>query len=241
MQSVHFQTPLEESKYEFLGDEKWRTKVSFLIDIFEHLNKLNTSMQGRNENILTSTDKIMAFNEKLTMWKNQVDQKKLTMFPRTVERDVDASLVSLISESIMLLKDKMTKYFPSIKVEDYDWVRNPFSVSVNEVIGLTFAEEDNLISLKNDRTLKLKFKEMTVNKFWIYAQAEFPEISIKAITILLPFSTSYLCGQGFSVTTIKSKKRERLRSVEEELRVALSTVRSRIKYLCTTRQAQISH
>eukprot|EP00102_Acyrthosiphon_pisum_P027924 XP_016665134.1 PREDICTED: zinc finger BED domain-containing protein 5-like [Acyrthosiphon pisum] len=153
-----------------------------------------------------------------------------------------AGLVSLISESIMLLKDKMMKYFPSINVEDYDWVRNPFSVSVNEVIGLTFVEEDNLISLKNDRTLKLKFKEMTVNKFWIYAQAEFPEISIKAITILLPFSTSYLCEQGFSaVTTIKSKKRERLQSVEEELRVALSTVRPRIKHLCTTRQAQISH
>jgi len=84
----------------------------------------------------------------------------------------------------MLLNNKLTKYFPSINVVDYDWVRNPFSVSVNKVIGLTSAEKDNLISLKNDRTMKLKFKEMTVNKFWIYAQAEFPEISIKAITIL---------------------------------------------------------
>jgi len=70
---------------------------------------------------------------------------------------------------MMLLKDKLTKYFPSINVVDYDWVRNPFSVSVNEVIGLTSAEKDNLISLKNDRTMKLKFKEMTVNKLWIYA------------------------------------------------------------------------
>ncbi|KAL4103483.1 hypothetical protein QTP88_018859 [Uroleucon formosanum] len=208
---------IEESKYKFLRDEKWWTKVSFLTDIFEHLNKLNTSVQGCNENILTSTDKIMAFNEKLTLWKTQVDQKKLTMFPRTAERDVYARLVSLISESIMLLKDKMTKYFPSVNVDDYDWVRNPFSVSVNEVIGLRFSEEDNLISLKNDRTLNLKFNEMTVNKFWIYAQAEFPEISIKAITILLPFSTLYLREQGFSaVTTIISKKRERLRSVEED-------------------------
>jgi len=113
----------------------------------------------------------MAFNEKLTLWKTQVDKKKLTMFPRTAELDVDASLISLISESILLLKDKMTKHFPSINVEDYNWVRNPFSV--NEVMGLTFAEENNLISLKNDRTLKLKFKETTVNKCWMYAQAEF--------------------------------------------------------------------
>ncbi|XP_008181375.1 protein FAM200A-like [Acyrthosiphon pisum] len=40
---------MEESKYEFLGDEKWWTKVSFLTDIFEHLNKINTSMQGRTK------------------------------------------------------------------------------------------------------------------------------------------------------------------------------------------------
>ncbi|VVC45160.1 Hypothetical protein CINCED_3A002606 [Cinara cedri] len=147
---------IEESEYEFLGDEKRWTKST---------------------------------------------KKKLTMFPRTAERNVDAGLILLIRESIVLLNDKMTKYFPGINAEDYDWVRNPFGVSVNEVIGLTFAEEDNLISLKNDRTLKLKFKEMTLNTFWIYAQAEFPEISIKAITILLPFSTSYLCEQGFSAVT----------------------------------------
>lgn len=78
------------------------------------------------------------------------------MFPRTAERDVDGSLVSLIRESVMLLKDIMTKYFSSINYEK--WVRNPFSVSVREVIGLTFVEEDNLISLKNDRTLNLKCK-----------------------------------------------------------------------------------
>lgn len=81
----------------------------------------------------------------------------------------------------------MTKYFPSINFEDY--VRNPFCVSFNEMIGLTFVEEDNLISLKNDRTLSLKFKEMIANKFWIHAQAQFSEISIEEIKILLPSST----------------------------------------------------
>jgi len=56
-------------------------KSFFLTDIFELLNNLNTSMQGRNENILTSSEKNMAFNVKLTLWKTQVDQNKLTMFP----------------------------------------------------------------------------------------------------------------------------------------------------------------
>lgn len=67
---------IEESKFDFLGDHKWWNKVSFLTDLFEHLNKLNINKQGRrNENILTSTDKIMAFNEKLSLWKTRVDKK----------------------------------------------------------------------------------------------------------------------------------------------------------------------
>lgn len=57
----------------------------------------------------------------------------------------------------------------------YLWL-NPFSVSVNEEAGLKFPKEDYLVSLKNDRTLNLKFKEMTLNKFLMYVGAEFLEI-----------------------------------------------------------------
>jgi len=52
---------MEESEFIFLGDEEWWTKLSFLTDLFEHLNKLNSRMQGSDENILTSSDKIMDF------------------------------------------------------------------------------------------------------------------------------------------------------------------------------------
>lgn len=76
----------------------------------------------------------------------------------------------------------------------------------------------------------------------IYVSKEYPEISMKALTILLPFSTSYLCEQGFStLTNIKNKKREKLNSMEEEMRVCLSTIRSRIKDICNAHQAHISY
>ena len=52
----------------------------------------------------------------------------------------------------------------------------------------------------------------------------------------------YLCESGFSVlTNIKTKKRERLLIVEEEMRVALSNVPPDIKEICAKSQAQISH
>jgi hypothetical protein len=63
-----------------------------------------------------------------------------------------------------------------------------------------------------------------------------------AINILLQCSTSYLCEQAFScLTSIKSKDRNRLISVEDELRVCLSKVQPRIKYLCSKKQGQVSH
>ena len=36
-----------------ISDETWCSKVAYLADIFGHLNILNASMQGKEENILT--------------------------------------------------------------------------------------------------------------------------------------------------------------------------------------------
>jgi hypothetical protein len=52
---------------------------------------------------------------------------------------------------------------------------------------------------------------------------EYPIVAERAIKILLPFSTPYMCELGFStLTAIKTAKRGRLRSVDTEMRVALS-------------------
>lgn len=40
-------------------------------------------MQCRHENILTSSDKIIAFIKKLYLWKTKFNQGNLIIFPRT--------------------------------------------------------------------------------------------------------------------------------------------------------------
>jgi hypothetical protein len=40
---------------DFLEDTKWLLKLAYLADVYQHLNTLNTSLQGPKENILTST------------------------------------------------------------------------------------------------------------------------------------------------------------------------------------------
>ena len=48
----------ERSDYaKLLASDEWCARLAYLADIFHNLNELNTRMQGRNENLLTSADK----------------------------------------------------------------------------------------------------------------------------------------------------------------------------------------
>ena len=63
-----------------LCDQSWCSKLAYLADIFMHLNKVNTNMQGKTENVLSSTDKLRAFKDKLVIWKTRALEGNLGMF-----------------------------------------------------------------------------------------------------------------------------------------------------------------
>ena len=82
---------------------------------------------------------------------------------------------------------------------------------------------------------------MPLDKFWIKIPNEYLNIGETTLVILLHFSTTCLCETAFSVlTNLKTRKRERLLVVEEEIQVALSNVRPNIEKICAKNQAQIS-
>lgn len=116
-------------------DKRWWTKLSFLSDWFKHLNKLNSSIQSRNKNILTSLDKIIAFIEKLNLWITKIIQGNLIIYPRAA-LVMHNNILLLIVESIVLLKVKMNKYFPSVNIKNYNWIRCPFDISISNLIDL---------------------------------------------------------------------------------------------------------
>jgi len=102
--------------------------------------------------------------------------------------------------------------------------------------------EEELASHSSDRGLRMNHAELPPDAFWISVMQEYPSIAKKAIKVLLQFSTSYLCELGFStLNSIKNKKRERLQSVEEELRVCLSHIRPNIAAVVRKSQAHVSH
>jgi hypothetical protein len=62
---LFFKDNNKESFSNFLEDTKWLLKMAYLAVIYQRLNTLNASMQGPKENILTSTEKLLAVKNKI--------------------------------------------------------------------------------------------------------------------------------------------------------------------------------
>ena len=78
----------DKEKYEkfckYLRCEFWMAKVEYLTEIFVQLNIVNSSMQGRNENVLTSTDKLVALKNKIVFGKTEQNWVSLIRFLQCV-------------------------------------------------------------------------------------------------------------------------------------------------------------
>ena len=138
------------------------------------------------------------------------------------------------------LQSAIHHYFPSLSIDEYDWVINPFGSY--ETSNLSCEEEEELIELRNDKFHRLGFAEKSLDEFWLSLKQLFPALSLKAVKIILPFASSWFCEFGFSaLTEIKSKKRARLLRLDDEMPVCLSALEPRINLICSQKQAQPSH
>ena len=202
-------------------------------------------MQGRNENLLTSTDKINGFRSKVQIWQQHVKNKNLLMFPlcQKCEGNVNIAFLSeTIQKYLNILEEKLSFYFPSTALDCYDWVRKPYSSEAEVDTTLTLQEQEKLTELRQDRRLRLRFSDLPLESFWLKTSNEFSNLAYRAISILPPFSITYIRETSFSaMTAIKVKKRERLRAVAKKLRVGLFSVSAQIPSLCSSKQAQTSH
>nr|XP_055055877.1 zinc finger BED domain-containing protein 5-like [Misgurnus anguillicaudatus] len=203
------------------SDQQWMAKLAYLADIFTNLNGLNLSLQGSYSTILEASDKIVAFRRKLDLWIRKLQTGITDMFPNLSEY-LDTNILKVdfmldtITTHLTLLNEHFGHYFKDIDMENYDWVRDPFSC---DVMASGLSGKAELLELSSDRTLRMKFNQQTLSEFWPMVEKEYKEVALQAMRLLLPFPTTYLCEASFSaMMAIKTKYRARL-NVEDDLRV----------------------
>lgn len=78
---IAFFEEMKQSNFCDFPSEFWIVNLQYLTDTFHQISILNTSMQGKAENILMSTYKMKDFQRKLTIWKQKAVEGNLEMFP----------------------------------------------------------------------------------------------------------------------------------------------------------------
>ena len=135
----------------------WLAKLCYLAEIFDKLDELNVSLQGKGANILTLHDKISGF---VDLWKKTYQKADFTCFPQ-LQKFIFTEKVE-IEMTKAIIDDHLTspchnfhQYFPNIiQIEkQLDWVRDPFSVPEGNLAALPVNLQEILLEASTDRGL----------------------------------------------------------------------------------------
>ncbi|OAF67611.1 hypothetical protein A3Q56_04665, partial [Intoshia linei] len=229
-----------------IENQLWCIKLAYLSDIFDHFNRVNASMQEKEENILTLVDRIHSLKEKLGSGKGVYNKSIYIIIERNFaiaikinECNLKYSITSLIVNHLTDLQGKLHHYFPNINTKDYDWMINPF-ISIPKNASLI--EEEEFIDIKNDRSLSAMYNNVQLSSFCINVSKIYPTVTNEALKILLQISTTYICEISFSaMLLIKSYKPRSFKMLDDELRGSLTQIPLNIKRICSSKQSKISH
>uniref|UniRef100_UPI00358E038D SCAN domain-containing protein 3-like n=1 Tax=Myxine glutinosa TaxID=7769 RepID=UPI00358E038D len=171
----------------YYKNNKFIATLAYMADIFNLLNNLNISFQGKTnkqaKSVFVMYDKIAAFKSKLDLWKRRVQTNdEFDMFEnpddllsKSVEECVD--IKDVIVEHLVNLRKRFDKYFPLDPHVEKKWIRDPYSVDVQQCCNLSNRLKEDLIDIVSDGTLETLFRKDTLVTFWLTVSHEYPEIA----------------------------------------------------------------
>jgi hypothetical protein len=101
-------------------------------------------MQGNNDTIFSTTDKIKGFRGKLKLWLEYIEKGSTDMFPNLCSLGENVTFIPLIVEHLNTLHKKFGEHFQTYD-EEWNWIRDPFSVSATEASLPLNAREERVI------------------------------------------------------------------------------------------------
>nr|CAI5850176.1 unnamed protein product [Callosobruchus analis] len=110
---------------------------------------------------------------------------------------------------------------------------------VVDVLQLPEEVQEEFLETKANSSMKGVFSLLILEQFKIKGVPINSKLASLALQVLIPFSSTYLCDPGFSVSAlIKIKRRNRL-DVDSDLMISLKT-EPRISQLLLNNESQVS-
>jgi len=154
------------------------------------------------------------------------------------------SVSDIFAAHLKMITLSFEKYYPEYEDPRSQnmWIVNPDGKPFCWTqTALSHEETLQLIELSSDKGMESTFNFMNNSKFWIRMKNEYPNLHEIAMRFLLCFSTTYLCETAFSaMKVLKTKERNRLQ-LSDCLRLAITSIHSRINNLTDRKQQQKSH
>jgi len=111
-----------------LRHQMWCAKLAYLADIFQKLNVLNSSMQGRKKNIISTSDKMESFKKNINLWLSCIKNDDFSCFSSVEESIIHLSInqkngiKNIMYEHLLTLSRNLKNYFPSLLTTEIQWV-----------------------------------------------------------------------------------------------------------------------
>ena len=97
------------------SDEKWVLKLAYLCDIFNLLNELNLSLQGKMTTLFKFADLVAAFKDKLKLWEQRLNKRVFDIFQTLAETLKDSKpeqvFSDLVRSHLRVLLQEFKRYF----------------------------------------------------------------------------------------------------------------------------------
>ena len=77
-----FRTQMKNEWVPMLESSNWLAKLCYLSDIFERINVLNRTLQGKDTNLMLFHDRIRGFLATLALLKDKASRRRFVLFPR---------------------------------------------------------------------------------------------------------------------------------------------------------------
>ena len=103
-----------EILFSALNNSNTKVRIFYLVDLFEHVNQLNKTLQGRNIDLVDCAEKVRSFLNKLSLWRMHLQKNEFVFFCNLAKTAPSLEVIASCTNHLQKLKrrydQKISRY-----------------------------------------------------------------------------------------------------------------------------------